>query len=184
MRPAGLPTSMTPRSLNLTKFVVGIIVSSRCCCFGQKRLPAAARTYICIQPPAMTTRNYSLLLAALISFSLGGGYMAATQPPGAGWRFFSWHPLLMTIGMVGMAGIGAVTKKLGGYTNTKVNHHCARFCETLCASTVHTNRFSLLETSCLPHSSCMECSVGIPLSSPLRVCIVFTETRKTMASIT
>ena len=73
------------------------------------------------QPPAMTTRNYSLLVVALISFSLGGGYMAATQPPKAGWRFFSWHPLLMTIGMVGLAGIGAVTKKLGGYTNTKVN---------------------------------------------------------------
>jgi len=26
----------------------------------------------------------------------------------------------MTLGMVGFAGIGAITKKLGGYTNTKV----------------------------------------------------------------
>lgn len=45
--------------------------------------------------------------------------MAGIQPTGK-WRFFSWHPLLMTIGMVGLMGIGAITKKLGGYTNTKV----------------------------------------------------------------
>ena len=47
------------------------------------------------------------------------GYMAGIQPIGE-WRFFSWHPFLMTAGMVGMAGIGAVTKKMGGYDNTKV----------------------------------------------------------------
>ena len=46
--------------------------------------------------------------------------MAGTQPKGAGWRAFSWHPMLMTCGMVGMVGSAAVTKKLGGYTNTKV----------------------------------------------------------------
>ena len=76
------------------------------------------------QPAAMTTQKYSLLLVVLIVFSLRGGYMAATQPPDAGWRFFSWHPFLMTLGMVGLAGIGSVTKKLGGYTNTKVNILC------------------------------------------------------------
>lgn len=62
--------------------------------------------------------QYWLLLLALSAFSVGGGYFAGIQPTGE-WRYFSWHPLLMTVGMVGFAGIGAVTKKLGGYTNTK-----------------------------------------------------------------
>jgi len=69
----------------------------------------------------MTTQKFGLLLAALIAVSLGGGYMAAIQPSGAGWRFFSWHPFLMTTGMVGLAGTSAITKKLGGYTNTKLH---------------------------------------------------------------
>jgi hypothetical protein len=68
-------------------------------------------------PSAIT---YNILVAGLVSFSVAGGYMAGTQPNGE-WRFFSWHPLLMTIGMVGLMGIGAITKKLGGYTNTKAS---------------------------------------------------------------
>lgn len=48
------------------------------------------------------------------------GYTTGIQPAGE-WRFFSWHPLLMTVGMVGCMGVGAVTKKLGGYENTKVS---------------------------------------------------------------
>lgn len=47
--------------------------------------------------------------------------MAGIQPTGK-WRFFSWHPFLMTIGMIGVMGISAATKKLGGYTNTKVRN--------------------------------------------------------------
>ena len=31
------------------------------------------------------------------------------------------HPFLMTVGFVGFMGVGAVTKKLGGYTNTKLH---------------------------------------------------------------
>ena len=62
---------------------------------------------------------FSFLVTALVLFSLGGGYFAGLQPINQ-WRFFSWHPLLMTCGMVGCFGVGAVTKKLGGYTNTKV----------------------------------------------------------------
>ena len=62
---------------------------------------------------------YAVLVASLLVVSLGNGYMAGTQPAGE-WRFFSWHPFLMTLGRVGFAGIGAVTKKMGGYTNTKV----------------------------------------------------------------
>jgi hypothetical protein len=49
-----------------------------------------------------------------------GGYSAGMQPMGMGWRFFSYHPLLMTSGFVGMMGSAAITKKRGGYTNTKV----------------------------------------------------------------
>lgn len=61
---------------------------------------------------------YWTLVVVLIAYALGGGYYAGIQPIGQ-WRYFSWHPFLMMCGMVGMAGIGALTKKLGGYTNTK-----------------------------------------------------------------
>jgi hypothetical protein len=61
-----------------------------------------------------------VLFTSLLAASIGGGYLAGIQPAGQ-WRFFSWHPFLMTTSLVGMAGIGAITKKLGGYTNTKVS---------------------------------------------------------------
>jgi len=67
-------------------------------------------------PPSATV--YAVLVAALATFSLGMGYYVAIQPINE-WRYFSWHPFLMTCGMVGLAGVGALTKKLGGYTNTK-----------------------------------------------------------------
>jgi hypothetical protein len=63
--------------------------------------------------------QYWAVVTALAVFSIGMGYTAGIQPVSQ-WRFFSWHPFLMTCGMVGLAGIGAVTKKLGGYENTKV----------------------------------------------------------------
>jgi hypothetical protein len=63
--------------------------------------------------------QYWTVVTALAVFSIGMGYTAGIQPVSQ-WRFFSWHPFLMTCGMVGLAGIGAVTKKLGGYENTKV----------------------------------------------------------------
>ena len=73
---------------------------------------------------------YAVLVTAFVAFSLSAGYMAGTQPPGAGWRFFSWHPFLMTCGMMGLFGTGILTKKLKGYTNTKVKElpsvrHCS-----------------------------------------------------------
>lgn len=49
--------------------------------------------------------------------------MAGHQPVGAGWRLFSWHPFLMMVGMIGLMGSGAMIKKLGGYTNTKVSQN-------------------------------------------------------------
>jgi Eukaryotic cytochrome b561 len=64
--------------------------------------------------------QYWTIVAILITFSLGMGYFSGIQPVNE-WRYFSWHPLLMTCGMVGMSGLAAVTKKLGGYTNTKLH---------------------------------------------------------------
>ena len=72
-----------------------------------------------IKPSPPSPAKYWSIVGSLLVFSLGMGYLAGIQPTNE-WRYFSWHPLLMTIGMVGLAGIGAVTKKLGGYQNTKV----------------------------------------------------------------
>eukprot|EP01082_Thalassiosira_pseudonana_P016006 g14592.t1 g14592 contig9:2223369-2224479(-) len=65
--------------------------------------------------------RYALLTTILLAHSLIGGYYAGTRPEGAGWRYFSWHPLLMMCGMVGLMGTAALTKKKGGYTNTKLH---------------------------------------------------------------
>ena len=65
--------------------------------------------------------TYKFLVAAFLIYSIGVGYYISTRPKGK-WRSpFSYHPLLMTIGFVGMMGVSAVTKKLGGYTNTKLH---------------------------------------------------------------
>ncbi len=68
-----------------------------------------------------SSKYYNLVVATLIVFSLVVGYIAAVQPTGAGWRYFSWHPFLMVTGFVGMMGTAAATKKLGGYKNTKIH---------------------------------------------------------------
>jgi len=71
--------------------------------------------------PAMSQSRYIVTLSGIALFTLLGGYTTATQPEGAGWRFFSYHPFLMISAFVGMMLSGAVTKKLGGYTNTKLH---------------------------------------------------------------
>eukprot|EP00578_Thalassiosira_sp_NH16_P008209 CAMPEP_0181111252 /NCGR_PEP_ID=MMETSP1071-20121207/19171_1 /TAXON_ID=35127 /ORGANISM="Thalassiosira sp., Strain NH16" /LENGTH=192 /DNA_ID=CAMNT_0023195123 /DNA_START=47 /DNA_END=625 /DNA_ORIENTATION=+ len=73
------------------------------------------------------TGKYATLLGTVSAHALFGGYYAATRPEGAGWRFFSWHPMLMMVGMVGMMGAAALTKKRGGYTNTKLHGIMAWF---------------------------------------------------------
>ena len=73
------------------------------------------------QPKPPSKSQYWAIVASFLAFSVGMGYMAGIQPINE-WRFFSWHPFLMTTGMVGLAGTGAVTKKLGGYENTKVGN--------------------------------------------------------------
>jgi hypothetical protein len=61
----------------------------------------------------LTSEKATLLTLAFLVYALGAGYHAATRPNGQ-WRSpFSWHPFLMTFGMIGCMGIAAVTKKLG-----------------------------------------------------------------------
>jgi hypothetical protein len=78
-----------------------------------------SRAFFLFQPSKPSILRYQTTVAALVIFSLAGGYYAGTAARGE-WSFFAWHPMLMTCGMVGLAGIGAMTKKLGGYNNTKV----------------------------------------------------------------
>jgi hypothetical protein len=67
-------------------------------------------------------QNYFVLCACLIFYSIMAGYMAGIQPTKQ-FRYFSYHPLLMTCGMIGSMSIGAITKKIGGYMNTKVRDY-------------------------------------------------------------
>jgi hypothetical protein len=76
-----------------------------------------ARNYNAVKE---SPKLYAFLVGALLVTSIVGGYKAGVQPTNE-WRFFSWHPLLMNIGFVGLAGIGAITKKLGGYANTHIH---------------------------------------------------------------
>jgi protein-S-isoprenylcysteine O-methyltransferase Ste14 len=71
--------------------------------------------------PKITEATKNKIVFAYAVFTVLGGYLAATQPAGAGWRFFSWHPFLMIVGFIGMMGSSAVIKKLGGYSNTKMH---------------------------------------------------------------
>ncbi|CAB9500063.1 b561 domain-containing protein 2 [Seminavis robusta] len=81
-------------------------------------MPAPQRAAPATKPSATT---YVSIVGFYVLYALGGGYMVATQPSGGWQQPFSWHPLLMTIGMVAFMGIGAMTKKLGGYDNTKLH---------------------------------------------------------------
>jgi hypothetical protein len=64
---------------------------------------------------------YNLLVGAYLLYTAVVGYTVSIQPAGAGWRYFSWHPFLMITGFVAMMGLSAITKKLGGYKNTKTH---------------------------------------------------------------
>ncbi len=74
-----------------------------------------------------TETSYRLLVITFLVYSLYVGWFVSTRPKGKWKSPFSWHPFLMTAGMVGSMGIGAVTKKLGGYTNTKLHGMLASF---------------------------------------------------------
>jgi len=64
--------------------------------------------------------NYNSIILCYVISSIGMSFLAAIAPKGK-WTFFSWHPFLMTIGFYGLMGSAAVTKKLGGYSNTKLH---------------------------------------------------------------
>lgn len=68
-----------------------------------------------------TESSYRLLVITFLAYSLFAGWFISTRPKGKWKSPFSWHPFLMTAGMVGSLGISAVTKKMGGYTNTKMH---------------------------------------------------------------
>ena len=69
-------------------------------------------------PPAITQSKHQIISIAFFAYAILIGRYIATQPKGE-WSFFSWHPFLMICGFMGAMGIAAVTKKLGGYANTK-----------------------------------------------------------------
>jgi hypothetical protein len=71
--------------------------------------------------PSITPQKHKILSVAFALYTLIVGRMISTQPEGAKWSFFSWHPFLMVTGFIGLMGISSVTKKLGGYTNTKLH---------------------------------------------------------------
>ena len=67
------------------------------------------------------TMKHNLLVATYILYTIIVGYTISTQPTGAGWRYFSWHPFLMITGFIAMMGVSALIKKKGGYVNTKLH---------------------------------------------------------------
>ena len=71
--------------------------------------------------------EFRVLVVILVAYGLAAGSYAGLQPTGT-WRFFSWHPLLMTLGMITIPGGAAGLKKLGGYTNTKVCMNASCVC--------------------------------------------------------
>ena len=75
---------------------------------------------------AVIKQNYYAICSCLILYSIMAGYVAGIQPTNQ-FRYFSYHPLLMTCGMVGTMSIGTITKKIGGYANTKVRYTTVYF---------------------------------------------------------
>jgi cation transport ATPase len=69
----------------------------------------------------LSSQRYQTHVGTFLLYTLILGYTTAIQPSGSGWRFFSWHPFLMILGFVAMMGTSVVTKKLGGYKNTKLH---------------------------------------------------------------
>ena len=122
-----------------------------------------------------TETTYQALVISFALFAIIGGTYAGMQPISM-WRFFSWHPLLMTFGMIALPGMGALTKKRLGYSNTKVRV-CfdAEITSYLYSSTVLSNT-TIRTFSYTPFS------VGYRLLSPLPDSCVFTATRKSITA--
>ncbi len=65
--------------------------------------------------------SFTMIVATFAVYAIASGISVGYLPPGSGWRLFSWHPLLMILGVIGMMGVSLSTKKLGGYRNTKLH---------------------------------------------------------------
>ena len=109
----------------------------------------------------LTTTAYWSIFAFVVVYSVLGGYYAGLQPINQ-WRYFSWHPFLMTVGMVGFTSIGAITKKMGGYTNTK-SHAILSWGSILVSGTglycIYTNK----ERNGYPHLRSYHALIGLAL---------------------
>jgi hypothetical protein len=95
--------------------------SSWCCCPIISSLPTTLEddSNSNNQPTKITPLRATVISLLFVVFALVMGHKAGIQPMNE-WRYFSWHPFFMTCGMIGFTGIGAVTKKVGGYQATKV----------------------------------------------------------------
>lgn len=70
--------------------------------------------------PSITQNKQKIISGCFLVYTLIVGRLVSTQPSSE-WSYFSWHPFLMICGLMGAMGVGAVTKKLGGYANTKMH---------------------------------------------------------------
>mmetsp|Transcript_25365 Transcript_25365/g.59391 ORF Transcript_25365/g.59391 Transcript_25365/m.59391 type:complete len:247 (+) Transcript_25365:519-1259(+) len=90
-------------------------------------LPFLSNDKASAKSSAPSNWRYRLLVLTFLVYSIYAGWYVSTRPKGKWKSPFSWHPFLMTTGMTGSMGIAAVTKKLGGYTNTKIHGMLASF---------------------------------------------------------
>lgn len=81
--------------------------------------------------PAPEKPSAKNLMITCVVIGLALGVIAGYQPTNE-WRFFSWHPFLMSLSFIGLMPLSAVIKKQGGYTNTK-NHGMLAWFATFCA---------------------------------------------------
>jgi Eukaryotic cytochrome b561 len=128
---------------------------------GQNEIPTKEVPTMAVpkKSSGLTSSGYWAIVAFAFLYSLAGGYYAGIQPASQ-WRYFSWHPVLMTLGMVGFSSVGAVTKKLGGYTNTK-SHAILSWGSIIVSMTglycIYTNK----ERNGLPHLKSYHALFGV-----------------------
>jgi len=66
-----------------------------------------------------TGSTYAASLVVTVTLVSLGAY-AGLLPSNSEWRLFSYHPLLMSLGVACFV-VGALVKKMGGYANTKMH---------------------------------------------------------------
>ena len=63
---------------------------------------------------------YDIIKIPAILYAVGAGLYAAFLPKGE-WIWFSWHPLSMMVGAVGITCNAVLLKKVGGLENTRMH---------------------------------------------------------------